>query len=200
MTRIVAGSLGGRTLKVPGQQTRPTSDRVREALFSSLEHLDAVAGAHVLDVFAGSGALALEAMSRGAASAVLVDTDRQAVLMCRENVRALGLTGQVQVVADRAERYLERTGVRVCADLVFVDPPYALSTESVEKLLQMLASSLCADALVVVERSTRSVPVQWPDGFTSVDSRRYGETAIQLGRLDPEESAVSAETTLPSTQ
>ena len=108
MTRIVAGRAGGRSLKVPPKGTRPTSDRVREAMFSRLEHYDVVDGARVLDLFAGSGALGLEAASRGAAAVVLVDASRQAADVCRANAATTGLTAVVTVVVDRAERVVAR--------------------------------------------------------------------------------------------
>lgn len=106
MSRIVAGQAGGRLLRVPAKGTRPTSERVREAVFSRLEHTGAVAGARVLDLYAGSGALGLEAMSRGADGAVLVESGKDAARICRANAAALGLAARVEVVAARVETFL----------------------------------------------------------------------------------------------
>src|SRR5699024_5956386 len=108
VTRIVAGTVGGRVLQVPRSGTRPTSERVREALFSRLEHLDVVDGARVLDLYAGSGALGIEAASRGAAQVTLVEAARDAADVCRRNVTSLGLGAAVQVVAEKAERFAQR--------------------------------------------------------------------------------------------
>ncbi|PPK98548.1 16S rRNA (guanine966-N2)-methyltransferase [Kineococcus xinjiangensis] len=177
MTRIVAGAAGGRTLRVPpGAGTRPTSDRVREALFSRLEALDVVDGARVLDLYAGSGALGLEAVSRGAASAVLVESARAAAAVARANAAALGLP-EVRVVADRVERYLAAASP-AGFDLVFADPPYPLGEQDLAAVLAALAPALAPRALVVVERSSRSPEPTWPAGWEVEDSRRYGETAL----------------------
>jgi 16S rRNA (guanine966-N2)-methyltransferase len=182
MTRIISGTAGGRRLAVPkGDGTRPTSDRVRESLFSRLESLDAIDGARVLDLYAGSGALGLEAVSRGAASAVLVESDRRAAAVARENARSLGLAATV--VADRVERYLagaadrgERFG------LVLVDPPYALPGGALATVLAALPAIVTDDAVVVVERSSRDVPPAWPDGLDALDPRHLGETALWPAR------------------
>ena len=176
MTRIVAGTAGGRTLRVPGTGTRPTSDRVREALFSRLEHLDAIDDAVVLDLYAGSGALGLEAASRGARTVVLVESDRAAAEVCRRNVATLGLGG-VQVVADRVLAYLSRGAVPT-ADLVLVDPPYELAEPELADVLAALAPRLSPDVVVVVERSTRSPEPRWPSTLRRRDERRYGETVL----------------------
>lgn len=180
MTRIVAGTAGGRRLVVPkGDLTRPTSERVREALFNALEARGLVRGADVLDLFAGSGALGLEAASRGAASVVLVDSSHQAVEAARRNVGALGLQ-RVTVVLDSVERFLAgRPGTP--ADLVLVDPPYALAEDVLAQVLQGLTGPgrmSAAEPVVVVERSTRSAEPRWPPGLVRTAVRRYGETAI----------------------
>lgn len=180
MTRIVAGLAGGRPLVVPATGTRPTSDRVREALFSRLAHLDALDDARVLDLYAGSGALGLEAVSRGAASAVLVDHAKPAVAACRRNVAALGLPG-VAVAADRALPYLQRRRPLADLDLVFLDPPYDLSDDDLALVLAALVPHLASGALVVVERSSRSAEPVWPTGEVVLhreDERRYGETVL----------------------
>ena len=177
MTRIVSGAVGGRTLQVPAKGTRPTSDRVREALFARLEHLGAVDGARVLDLYAGSGALGLEAVSRGAAHATLVEAARPAVEVCRRNVAALGLGAQVTVVADRAERFTAR-GAAQPWDLVLLDPPYDVPEKDLAAVLAGLPGHLSPDAVVVVERSTRSPEPSWPDGLERFDERAHGETRV----------------------
>lgn len=176
MTRIVAGSAGGRTLVVPGRGTRPTSDRVREALFSRLDHAGVVEDAVVLDLYAGSGALGLEAASRGARRVVLVDAARDAVAACRRNVASLGLEG-VEVVAERVLPFLRRRAP-VEADLVLVDPPYDLAEEELTEVLGALVAHLAPDAVVVVERSSRTPPPTWPDELEPTGERCYGETAL----------------------
>jgi 16S rRNA (guanine966-N2)-methyltransferase len=178
MTRIVAGSVGGRSLQVPPKGTRPTSDRVREAIFSRLEHYGVLEGAYVLDLYAGSGALGLEAASRGAQRVVLVDAARVAVEVCRANVKALGLP-HVQVVQEKAEKYVQ-SAPSTTWDLVLIDPPYDVSETVVAELLRQLAatSALVEDAVVVVERSTRSPEPTWPAGWELLARKDYGETAV----------------------
>ena len=182
VTRIVAGVAGGRTLEVPGKGTRPTSDRVREALFSRLEHLDVIERSRVLDLYAGSGALGLEAASRGAQEVVLVESARAAADVCRRNAARLGLPA-VQVVAERVLPYLGRP-VRRAADLVLVDPPYELAEADLAAVLEALVPHLADDAVVVVERSTRSPEPSWPAqdgvprGLVVTEDRRYGETVL----------------------
>jgi 16S rRNA (guanine966-N2)-methyltransferase len=178
MTRIVAGTVGGRSLQVPPKGTRPTSDRVREAIFSRLEHYGVLEGAYVLDLYAGSGALGLEAASRGAQKVVLVDAARAAAEVCRANVKTLGLTN-VQVVQDKAEKFVLSPPATTW-DVVFIDPPYDLAEAVVAELLRQLSvtSALVEDAVVVVERSTRSPEPQWPAGWEVLARKDYGETAV----------------------
>ncbi len=176
MTRIVAGTHGGRTLAVPPAGTRPTSERVREAVFSRLDHLGAVTDARVLDLYAGSGALGLEALSRGAASAVLVESDAGAARVCRANVRTLGLADRADVVHSTVERYLAHAAP---VDLVLADPPYALD---VDEVLAALVAVLAPAGTVVVERAARAAPLHWPDGLEPDDDRRYGETHVWTAR------------------
>ncbi|MGC5168841.1 16S rRNA (guanine(966)-N(2))-methyltransferase RsmD [Luteimicrobium sp. DT211] len=178
MTRIVAGTAGGRVLEVPVRGTRPTSDRVREAVFSRLEHQGSVDGAHVLDLYAGSGALALEAMSRGADDATLVDAARAAVEVCRRNVRALGLT-RVRVAQQPAERFVREVPSRPW-DLVFLDPPYDVAASELVQVLGHLAQpgALAPEAVVVVERRARDAEPSWPGGLGLVARKDYGETAV----------------------
>ncbi|MEL7974419.1 16S rRNA (guanine(966)-N(2))-methyltransferase RsmD [Isoptericola sp. F-RaC21] len=195
MTRIVAGRFGGRSLQVPPKGTRPTSDRVREAIFSRLDHLDVLDGARVLDLYAGSGALGLEAASRGAAEVVLVDANRRAADVARRNVATLGLQREVRVVADSAERFaagaVPAPGASTARgfDVVFLDPPYDLAEDALTAVLAHLAAPgvLAADAVVVVERSTRSPEPAWPDGLAAFVRKDYGETAVHYA--EPVEAA-----------
>jgi len=185
MTRIVAGTLGGRRLVVPrGDTTRPTSERVREALFSALDARGAVHGARVVDLYAGSGALGLEALSRGAATVILVDSNRQAVDAARRNVHDLGLS-RVSVVLSSAERFLA-SPPKIAANLVFADPPYATGEDDVAAMLTALAAQWVEPgAVVIVERSSRTPEPRWPVGLLRTDVRRYGETALWQAQYRP---------------
>jgi 16S rRNA (guanine(966)-N(2))-methyltransferase RsmD len=189
VTRIVAGVLGGRRLTVPaGQGTRPTSDRVREALFSSLDNLVDLDGARFADLYAGSGAVGLEACSRGAAHVLLAEADAKAARIIRGNIAALGVAGRVRLVTDKVERLLagESDGAY---DAVFIDPPYAVADDRVRAVLEALAERwLAPDAVVVVERSSRGAPMAWPDGLRAVAERRYGETTLWYAQRDPDDS------------
>ncbi|WP_438855756.1 RsmD family RNA methyltransferase [Agromyces sp. M3QZ16-3] len=182
MTRIIAGFAGSLTLAVPRSGTRPTSDRVREAIFSALEARDAVADASVLDLYAGSGALGLEAASRGAAEVVLVEKARPAVEVCRRNAAALakaahgGPAPRVRVEARSVASYLESAPDGV--DLAFVDPPYDLGEPELARDLALLAPLLAESATVVVERSSRSPEPAWPAGIAAERRRDYGETTL----------------------
>ncbi len=188
MTRVIAGTAGGRTLRVPpGNGTRPTSDRAREGLFASvMSELGGLGGLHVMDLYAGSGALGIEALSRGAASVLLVESDARAAAVIKANVKAVGLPGAT-VATDRVERLLgrahgERRRDRGGYDLVFADPPYAVTDEAVASMLAQLSAGWLADgALVVVERATRSGPFDWPPGYAEGKSRRYGEATFWYG-------------------
>ena len=189
MTRIIAGLAGGRRLAVPsGQSTRPTSDRAREALFSSLEVLlretgrEGLAGTAVLDLYAGSGAVGLEALSRGAARVVLVESDARALAVLRANAAALGMAG-AQVVGAAVARALARPAP--CAfDAVFADPPYAVPDAEVAGALSAALAGgwLAPDAVAVVERSARGGEFGWPPGFGPARFRRYGEAVLWYGR------------------
>lgn len=176
MTRIVAGRAGGRRLAVPsGRRTRPTSERAREGLFSSLGDLT---GARFLDLYAGSGAVGLEALSRGAAAATLVESDAAALRVIRANAAAVGLPG-LDVRATTVERFLDehaQSGGEPY-DVVFLDPPYALAIDDV--LMRCVA---VAGDIVVVERATRDGALTWPDGLEAEKVRRYGDTALWYGR------------------
>lgn len=180
MTRIVAGSVGGRRIEVPRRGTRPTSERVRESLFGRLEHYGALDGARVLDLCAGSGALGLEAASRGAGEVVLVDSSRAAVAVCRANIRALGLRG-VRAACAKATSFLAGPAFAPM-DLVLIDPPYDLDETGVAAMLAPLVRRrdpwLAPGAVVVLERSARSPEPAWPAGLRRFGERRYGETRV----------------------
>jgi 16S rRNA (guanine966-N2)-methyltransferase len=186
--RIVGGSLSGRRFAGPkGGATRPTSERVREALASALEARDAIAGATVLDLFAGTGALAFEALSRGAGRAVLVDRDRRALAAIARDAETLGLGDRVRTrPADLLAKDPERIAVLLRRDgpftLVFIDPPYA-EVARIPPVVGALvaAGALTPGALVVLERASRS-PAP-PMGLASVAAYRYGDTAIDVGRV-----------------
>ncbi|MEJ5255777.1 MAG: 16S rRNA (guanine(966)-N(2))-methyltransferase RsmD [Acidimicrobiales bacterium] len=174
--RVVAGSARGRRLVVPaGRDVRPTSDRVREAVFNALHSLGAIEGARVLDLFAGSGALAIEALSRGARQAVLVERDRRAREAIGQNLSATGFAGQAEVVAGDAESYLARAPGRF--DLVLADPPYVY--DGWPSLLAAIAGVLDPGGVVVVE-SDREVPL--PPGWDVERVKRYGGTLVMFAR------------------
>lgn len=177
MTRIVAGSAKGRTLAVPKSGTRPTSERVREALFSRLDHMNVLEGATVLDLFAGTGALGLEALSRGAARATLVEKASAAARVATANVRATGLSARV-VTADVRAFLGARSGEALTGevDLVFIDPPYDIAEEDMATVLSALAPWVGPDSLIVVERSTRAPAPTWPPFLVLEDTRAWGET------------------------
>ncbi len=201
MSRIIGGELGGRRLRTPaGSRTRPTSDRVREALFSRIESLrGGLTAAVVLDLYAGSGAVGFEALSRGAAHAVLVESDRRAVAVLRANVDALAVGARTRVVADRVERLLTRpagpdlTGSAAGAsDLVFADPPYDSDPGVLHAALDAALHGgwVARGALLIVERPTRGPAWEFPRGVDGAGERRYGETTLWYGRRAPATPAV----------
>lgn len=179
MTRIVAGAAGGRRLAVPPKGTRPTTDRVREALFNMLSARMDFDGLRVLDLYAGSGALGLEALSRGAAAVTLVDSDRRAAEVIARNIATVGLPGAV-VRCGAVATVLGAGGASV--DLVFADPPYDVSTPEVDAVLDALHRNgwLAPGGLVVIERGVRAPELTWPEGWTIWPSRRYGDTRIEM--------------------
>ncbi|MGW4208692.1 16S rRNA (guanine(966)-N(2))-methyltransferase RsmD [Lentzea sp. NPDC004789] len=178
MTRIVAGTAGGRRLKVPPKGTRPTSERVREALFSSLESMMDLDGARVLDLYAGSGALGFEALSRGAGHATFVESDKRAAEVLKSNARELGFANTM--IANRtAEAYATTEGEKF--DVVFADPPYAVTDDELAKVLHGLRHRLAPDAVLIVERASRSGEPAWPDGVEPLRAKRYGDTAVYWG-------------------
>ena len=185
--RIIAGSARGRRLVAPhGRATRPTSDRVREALFSTVEsRVRTLAGARVLDLYAGSGALGLEALSRGAEHVLLVESDARALRTLQANVVTVDRPGASPRRAD-VRRLLSVPPDRPY-DLVLADPPYDVVAEEVADVLALLRDEgwLAPGSLVVVERATRGGDVVWPQGYAAVAQRRYGETTLWYGRPAP---------------
>jgi 16S rRNA (guanine966-N2)-methyltransferase len=181
--RIVAGLAKGRRLAAPADATRPTSDRAREALFNSLGALLDLDGARVLDLFAGTGAVGLEALSRGAAETVFVENDRAALDVLQRNIDAVGLAGAT-VVRRPVAAFLDARPPAGEFDLVFADPPYALADSAMEQLLASLVrgAHLAEAAVVVVERSVRGASPAWPTGITPLRDRRYGEGVLWYGR------------------
>jgi 16S rRNA (guanine966-N2)-methyltransferase len=183
VTRLISGAAGGRRLKVPASGVRPTGDRAREGLFNSLGSLLDLSGARVLDLYAGSGALGLEALSRGAAEAVFVESGPRVLPVLRANLASVGLPGGrvlagsvPAVVAGRAP---------AAFDLVLADPPYAVEVEEVLGVLRSLVNGgwLAPEAVVVVERSSREAAWEWPTPLVGLRDRRYGEAVLRYGRL-----------------
>lgn len=185
MTRIIAGKAGGIRLRVPPKGTRPTTDRVREALFSLLASRLDFDGERVLDLYAGSGALGLEALSRGADTAVFVESDARALAVVKDNVRTARLQG-ADVVRSDVAAFVGKPACQTYT-LVLADPPYTVGEPAVRTVLERLVQHgwLADHALVVVERSARSPETTWPTSFSGVDSRRYGETRIDIAEYLP---------------
>jgi 16S rRNA (guanine(966)-N(2))-methyltransferase RsmD len=168
----------------PGERTRPTSDRVREALFGALDATTDLRGARFADLYAGSGAVGLEALSRGAAHVLLVEADPRAAKVARDNLAALRASPAAKLVTGKVAQVLAAGPEDGPYDVVFADPPYAVPDEEIAAMLAALVDGgwLAADALVVVERSSRTGPVPWVEGVTPDRSRRYGETTLWYGR------------------
>jgi len=185
VTRVIAGAARGRRLAVPGGTgTRPTSDRAREGLFSTVEAMRGpLAGSRVLDLYAGSGAIGLEALSRGAAHVLLVENDRRALAAVHANVAAVGMEG-AQVRAVAAQRLVSSAPGGDGYDLAVLDPPYSLPAAEVAAVVSHLATFgwLRSSAVVVVERPTRDLPWTWPSGVVADRTRRYGEATLWYGR------------------
>jgi 16S rRNA (guanine966-N2)-methyltransferase len=213
VTRIIAGTYGGRRLATPtGPDTRPTADRVREAMFSGLDATHVLYGRRFLDLYAGSGAVGLEAASRGAEHVLLVESDPKAVRVIRQNIATLGAGGVVTLAAQRVTSALVGgpplpTGMGRAAagggdlgrngyaasggepagkgyDIVFADPPYDLGEQEVTAMLDALVGHgwVNAGGLVIVERSKRSPEPTWVRSVTAERSRRYGEAMLWYGR------------------
>lgn len=184
--RVVAGAAKGRRLRAPaGDRTRPTSDRVKEAWFSSLAPV--LPGAHVLDLYAGSGQLGLEARSRGAARVTFVERDRRALAALRDNVATVGLDGTT-VLADEVTRALATPLVDAPFDVVVADPPYDLDVADLRDVLEVLVGHLAPGAVVTLERARRRAPVTWPAHLLPDEPRRYGDTLLHRAVWDPASS------------
>lgn len=188
MSRIIAGQIGSLRLASASSNTRPTADRVKESLFSSLESLDALQGRRVLDLFAGTGALGLEAVSRGAASLVSVEKARGAQVVCKKNfelarsaLEKQSIRADLTLKGQEVESYIRSAQQEF--DLVFADPPYEFSTEKLVDILTNLVPLLSTDALVVVERSSRDEVFQVP-GLALHNSKNYGDTAVFFFRVN----------------
>ena len=191
--RVIAGSAGGRRLMVPrGDVTRPTTDRVREALFSAITSWAStsdrradltLAGLAFCDLYAGSGAIGLEAASRGANPVLIVEADRRIASLAVRNARELGLSAKVQVA--RVESLIAGTAPHPF-DIVFADPPYDTDSAYLNNLLTLvvLGGWVTAPGLVIVERSRRSARLSWPVGFARTWQRTYGETVVEFGAVD----------------
>jgi len=222
VARVIAGEAGGRRLAVPdGRATRPTSDRAREGLFGTVASIvGPLTGTRVLDLYAGSGAVGLEALSRGAEHVLLVESGARATAVIRQNIEAIGLPGAT-LIADRVERVLARGPEQAARgpeqtpapggdrpegtqdfrerpgsgryDVAFADPPYAMADAEISRVLSLLADEgwLAPEALVIVERATRSGPVRWPDGFVPDRARKYGEATFWYG-LAPKSPGIQA--------
>ncbi|HEX4251390.1 MAG TPA: 16S rRNA (guanine(966)-N(2))-methyltransferase RsmD [Pseudonocardia sp.] len=202
MTRIIAGTVGGRRIAVPPSGTRPTSDRVREALFSALQAGPGLVGASVLDLCAGSGALGIESLSRGAAHALFVESDRRAAATLRANLADLGLAGVATLKVASAGSVLAGPAPRAF-DVVLIDPPYAVPNAEIAGWLRdgwangWLAGALegtdppagpdgdpdglLAGATVVVERPAKAGTFEWPEPLRARRDRRYGDTVLHIG-------------------
>ena len=180
MTRIVGGVAGGRRIAVPPHGTRPTTDRVRESLFNIVTARLDLTGLSVLDLYAGSGGLGLEALSRGAGSALFVESDRRAAAVLERNIATIGLPGATlrrgQVAAVLA------AGTAAPVDLVLADPPYEVDRSEVEAVLTALAVHgwVRDGSVAVVERATGGPPLNWPDGWDCWQPRTYGDTRLEL--------------------
>jgi 16S rRNA (guanine966-N2)-methyltransferase len=183
MTRLISGVAGGRRLKVPKVGVRPTGDRAREALFNSLGSLLDLHGAAVLDLYAGSGALGLEALSRGAASVVFVESSSAVLPVLKENLAAVGLPGGRVVPGSVPTVVAGRAPGRF--DLVLADPPYATPAEEVHEVLAALVGNdwTAPGAVVVVERPSRERDWEWPTPLVGLRDRRYGEAVLRYGRF-----------------
>ena len=183
MTRIIAGVAGSLKLTSPAKSTRPTSDRIRESIFSKLEARDLLEGATVLDLYAGTGALALEAASRGANLAWMVERDGKAAAVCVANLKIvskallkeeIGFDGKV--INKSVSAFLNAPGIEN-VNLVFIDPPYEVSNEEIQEDLEKL-KPLLSKSTVVVERSSRTDAPTWPNGYTLEDTKSYGDTVV----------------------
>lgn len=173
MPRIVAGTAKGMTFRVP-KSARPTPDIVREAIFATLGHRGYLDDTTVLDLFAGSGAFGLEAASRGAQSVTAVDISREAISIIRSNAAKTGLA--ITAVQSKAETFLNSTGADY--DVIFLDPPYAMSDREMAPVIEAAAPRLVYDGILLVERDKHAGEPPWPDGLVVDTQRTWGDTVI----------------------
>ncbi|MDN5726032.1 MAG: 16S rRNA (guanine(966)-N(2))-methyltransferase RsmD [Propionibacteriales bacterium] len=190
MTRIIAGSHGGRRLTMPaGQGTRPTSDRVKEAVFTALtswlgtvsaDPAESMAAQSFCDLYAGSGAMGLEAASRGATPVLLVERERKATSVIRRNAGDLGL--EVEITSGRVETLVAQPSP-TAYDMVWLDPPYEISSDALDRVVADLVANgwVAPNGIIMVERSGRSAAPGWPDGYTDGWSKNYGDTVVHYG-------------------
>ena len=180
MTRIIGGAAGGRRIAVPPRGTRPTTDRVRESLFNILTARLELTGLRVLDLYAGSGALGLEALSRGAAAALFVESDPRTGSVIARNIETLGLPGATLRRGTVAT--VLAAGTAAAFDLVLADPPYDVDAAEVEAVLAALAAHgwVRAGSVAVVERAAGGAPLNWPAGWSLWPQRVYGDTRLEL--------------------
>ena len=191
MTRIIGGLAGSLKLASPAKSTRPTSDRIRESIFNRLENWEVLVGSRVLDLYAGTGALGLEALSRGSASVILVDSNKAAAGVCRTNLDLVGKSLLKQgaefdgnVVAQDAKAFAHHQAERSAGyedsefDLVFIDPPYDVTNHELEVILEYLKPALHEEFTVLVERSSRTDEPSWPAGYELESRKDYGDTSV----------------------
>lgn len=186
--RVIAGTAKGRRLTAPpGERTRPTADRVKEALFSSLQ--PDLLDASVLDLYAGSGALGIEALSRGASHVTFVERSRRAARSLRQNLEVTDLVGRAEVIERPVLAVLESAPVGAPFDVVFLDPPYGIATDELAEVLRALVPHLAAGCRISVEGSVHGTPPRWPSSVRAERERRYGDTVLYGGRAATTEGA-----------
>ena len=184
MTRIIGGIAGSRKLESPAKATRPTSDRIRESIFSMLDARDLLEDAKVLDLYAGTGALALESISRGAALAHMVERDGKAAAVCVANAKSVQKV-MVEELAEVETKVINKSvssflsaPTTIGYNVVFIDPPYEVPNSEITENLKALLPSLAMNAVLVIERSSRTEKFEVPAGFESGEEKHYGDTAI----------------------
>lgn len=204
MTRIIAGVAGSRRLEVPKSGTRPTSDRVREAVFSTLSSWGLDRGSRVLDLYAGSGALGLEAASRGATAVTLVERHPQSAQVATRNAQIVrsafpaGHSPEIVVARQSVQAFLDSADPLPHWDVVMLDPPYDLSEDELAANLAAVLPLLTAEAVVLVERSSRSPEPRWPEGMVRIKEKRYGETSLWWAEAETDADADSPADTKPA--
>ena len=183
MTRIIGGVAGSLKLASPAKSTRPTSDRIRESIFSRLESRGQIEESRTLDLYAGTGALALEAVSRGAKAAFLVERDGKAAAVCIQNAGLIqkamekqGIDVLTKVINKSVSSFLGSDTAEY--DLVFIDPPYEIENSQVEAELELLLPRLSQDSVIIVERSSRSEELTVPTGYEFEEKKNYGDTDV----------------------